>query len=65
MNINIRPAHPSDIESIFTVRTSVTENHLSRAEMREMGITETTLSDMIEEDRSGLRQMVMTWWVFR
>ncbi|EPQ5780848.1 GNAT family N-acetyltransferase [Citrobacter koseri] len=51
MNINIRPAQLSDVEGIFTVRTSVAENHLSREEMREMGITETTVSNMIEEDR--------------
>ncbi|MDX7660891.1 GNAT family N-acetyltransferase [Enterobacter asburiae] len=51
MNINIRPAQLSDVEGIFTVRTSVAENHLSREEMREMGITETTVSNMIEEER--------------
>ena len=43
MNINIRPAQLSDVESIFIVRTSVAENHLSREEMQEMGITETTV----------------------
>jgi len=41
----------SDVEGIFTVRTSVAENHLSREEMREMGITETTVSNMIKEGR--------------
>lgn len=51
MNINIRPAQLSDVEGIFTVRTSVAENHLSREKMREMGINETTVSNMIEEDR--------------
>lgn len=51
MNINIRPAQLSDVESIFIVRTSVAENHLSREEMQEMGITETTVSNMIEENR--------------
>jgi len=50
MNINIRPAQASDVESIFTVRTSVTENHLSREEMLEMGISETTVRNMIEEN---------------
>lgn len=49
MNIHIRPAQLSDVEGIFTVRTSVAENHLSREEMREMGITETTVSNMIKE----------------
>lgn len=51
MNIHIRPAQLSDVEGIFTVRTSVAENHLSREEMREMGITETTVSNMIKESR--------------
>ena len=51
MNIHIRPAQLSDVEGIFTVRTSVAENHLSREEMREMGITENTVSSMIKEGR--------------
>lgn len=51
MNINIRPAQLSDVESIFTVRTSVIENHLSREQMREMGITERVVGDMIKEGR--------------
>ncbi|EFB5422833.1 GNAT family N-acetyltransferase [Klebsiella oxytoca] len=50
MNINIRPAQSSDVESIFTVRTSVTENHLSREDMLEMGISETTVRNMIGEN---------------
>ncbi|AVX37708.1 TPA: GNAT family N-acetyltransferase [Yersinia enterocolitica] len=50
MTINIRPAQASDVESIFTVRTSVTENHLSREEMLVMGISETTVCNMIEEN---------------
>jgi len=49
MNIKIRPAQLSDVENIFIVRTSVTENHLSREEMRVMGITESTVSNMIKE----------------
>ncbi|WP_033748312.1 GNAT family N-acetyltransferase [Pantoea sp. NGS-ED-1003] len=49
MDIKIRPAQLSDVESIFIVRTSVTENHLSREEMRAMGITESTVSNMIKE----------------
>ncbi|HEI6964790.1 GNAT family N-acetyltransferase [Yersinia enterocolitica] len=50
MTINIRPAQASDVESIFTVRTSVTENHLSREEMLKMGISEATVCNMIEEN---------------
>lgn len=37
MNINVRPAKLSDVEAIFTVRTSVNENHLSREQMSRMG----------------------------
>lgn len=47
MGINIRPALVSDVGSIFDVRTSVIENHLSREEMRLMGITESVVADMI------------------
>lgn len=50
MNIHIRAAKMSDVISIFNVRTSVSENHLSREEMQEMGITESTVSNMIEKD---------------
>lgn len=49
MSINIRTDQLSDVESIFDVRTSVIENHLSREEMRQMGITESVVADMIED----------------
>ena len=39
MTISTRPAQTSDIDSIFDVRTSVVENHLSREEMQQLGIT--------------------------
>ncbi|EOI5817128.1 GNAT family N-acetyltransferase [Cronobacter dublinensis] len=51
MAINRRPAQLADVESIFIVRTSVTENRLSREEMRELGITESTVSNMIKDGR--------------
>lgn len=51
MNVNVRTAQLSDIDGMFDVRTSVTENHLSREEMRQMGITESVVGDMIEKDR--------------
>lgn len=35
----IRPATPDDLEDIFAIRTAVKENHLSREQMAEMGIT--------------------------
>lgn len=49
MSIGIRPAQLSDVDGIFSVRTSVTENHLSREEMRRMGITESVVGDMIKD----------------
>lgn len=49
MSISIRPAQVSDVETIFDVRTSVTENHLSREELRQRGITEGTVADMIQK----------------
>lgn len=48
MSINIRPALVSDVDSIFDVRTSVVENHLSREEMHQMGITESAVANMIQ-----------------
>ncbi|MFZ4215184.1 MULTISPECIES: GNAT family N-acetyltransferase [Pantoea] len=49
MSIYLRTAQLSDIEGMFDVRTSVMENHLSREEMRQMGITEGVVGDMIEK----------------
>ncbi|MEA5101365.1 GNAT family N-acetyltransferase [Pantoea sp. S18] len=49
MSFHIRTARLSDIEGMFDVRTSVIENHLSREEMRQMGITESVVGDMIEK----------------
>ena len=51
MNIRTRLALSSDIDGIFDVRTSVKENHLSREEMEKMGITESSVIDMIEKNR--------------
>ena len=51
MGIKIRQALTSDVDGIFIVRTSVIENHLSREEMRQMGITETVVAGMLEQYR--------------
>lgn len=51
MNIRTRLALSSDIEGIFDVRTSVKENYLSREEMELMGITESSVINMIEKSR--------------
>lgn len=50
MSFNVRTAQLSDIDGMFDVRTSVIENHLSREEMRQMGITEIVVADMIENN---------------
>lgn len=47
MNIEIRPALPSDVTAIFHVRTAVTENALTMAELTKMGITAQSVTDMI------------------
>jgi len=49
VNINIRTAKAADVDAIFYVRTSVTENHLSREEMQRIGITENVVADLIEK----------------
>ncbi|MFT0695014.1 N-acetyltransferase family protein [Acinetobacter bereziniae] len=47
MCIQIRLAAANDIETIFDIRTSVKENHLSRTELTELGITTATISELI------------------
>lgn len=47
MAIQIRPAEPADVPAIFHVRTSVTENHLSHAELAARGITQDSVTAMI------------------
>lgn len=51
MKINIRTAKAADVDAIFYVRTSVTENHLSREEMRRIGVTENVVADLIEKSQ--------------
>ena len=50
MRIEIRAAETGDVGGIFHVRTSVNENVLSRAELAERGITQTSIATMIESD---------------
>ncbi|MBS0847371.1 GNAT family N-acetyltransferase [Citrobacter sp. JGM124] len=47
MNVSIRPARATDIAAIFTIRTSVKENHLSLVQLAEMGITPEQILDML------------------
>ena len=48
--MNIREAQIEDIETIFEIRTSVTENHQSREEIAELGITPETVNQMLQTD---------------
>jgi len=43
----IRPAEPADVPALFHIRTSVRENHLSREQLAGLGITETSIAEMI------------------
>lgn len=49
MTATIRLATCADIETLFEIRTSVVENHLSREQLNEMGITAAALQQAIEE----------------
>ncbi len=48
MPILIRPATMSDIDTIFDIRTSVKENHLSRVQLTALGITTAVIADLIK-----------------
>lgn len=47
MTRTLRPATTGDIEALFAIRTSVVQNHLSREQMAELGITPAVLADAI------------------
>ncbi|MOA22983.1 putative acetyltransferase [compost metagenome] len=47
MNIAVRKARTEDVEAIFDIRTSVVQNHLSREQLSEMGITPAALTEML------------------
>jgi len=47
MATRIRLATIQDVDCIFDIRTSVNENHLSRAELAQMGITDETIEQTI------------------
>ncbi|MGD1857701.1 MAG: GNAT family N-acetyltransferase [Leptolyngbyaceae cyanobacterium] len=48
--MNIRTAQQSDIDRLFEIRTSVVENHQSREEIAELGITPESVRNMLETD---------------
>jgi len=47
MQMLIRVATPDDIDTLFAIRTSVVQNHLSREQMTALGITPQGLADSI------------------
>lgn len=51
--MNIRIAEHPDIPSLFEVRTSVRENHMSMAELADIGVTPETLAGMLLGDGRG------------
>lgn len=48
--MHIRVAQQDDIETLFEIRTSVVENHQSREEIAELGITPTSVAEMLATD---------------
>lgn len=49
MQTLIRAATQDDIDTLFAIRTSVVQNHLSREQMVALGITSRVLADSIRE----------------
>ena len=49
MSVSLRMATADDVESLFEIRTSVAQNHLSREQMDELGITPQVLRSAINE----------------
>lgn len=48
--MNIQVARQEDINTLFEIRTSVVENHQSREEIAELGITPESVAQMLETD---------------
>lgn len=46
----VRVAQATDIETLFDIRTSVTENYQSREEIAELGITPESIAEMLATD---------------
>lgn len=46
--MQIRPAQLDDIETLFHIRTSVVENHQSRQELANLGVTPETIAHMLQ-----------------
>ncbi|OLS63127.1 GNAT family N-acetyltransferase [Pseudomonas putida] len=50
MSLELRVATPADVETLFEIRTSVTQNHLSREQMAGLGITAEVLASILETE---------------
>jgi len=50
MSMELRIATPQDVETLFEIRTSVTQNHLSREQMAELGITTEVLTSILQAE---------------
>lgn len=48
--MNIRVATVDDVETLFAIRTSVRENHQSRDELAEIGVTPASVAEMLKSE---------------
>ncbi|NEP16952.1 MAG: GNAT family N-acetyltransferase [Leptolyngbya sp. SIO4C1] len=48
--LTVRVAQLDDIEALFIIRTSVIENHQSREEIAQLGITPASVAQMLQTD---------------
>jgi ribosomal protein S18 acetylase RimI-like enzyme len=48
-NLTLRSASVNDVEALFRIRCSVTENHQSREELAILGVTVASIREMIEK----------------
>lgn len=53
----LRNATPADVETLFEIRTSVSQNHLSREQMAEQGITAEVLSEAVAEPCAWIAEL--------
>ena len=51
--ISLRPATDADVEALFAIRTSVTENHMSRAGLARIGVTPSSVARMLRTNSAA------------
>lgn len=56
MSLILRNATVADVETLFDIRTSVTQNHLSREQMADLGITADVLAEALSEPCAWIAQ---------